>query len=99
MMMHLLASLLHFGQDVGAQDDGVVARQAANQLAGFIDLLGVEAGGRLVENQDVGVVDDGLRQSDALPVALGKLADQFVRDVGDGAALGNLRHARGQRRS
>ena len=90
---HLLAGLLHFGQDVRAQDDGVVAGQAADQIARFVDLLGVQPGGGLVENQNVGVVDDGLRQSDALPVAFGQLADQFGADVGDGAALGDFSDA------
>ena len=40
---HLLAGLFHFRQDVRAQDDGVIARQAADQIARFVDLLGVEA--------------------------------------------------------
>jgi len=71
----LLAGLLAFGQAVRAQDDGVVAGEALDELARFIDLLGVEAGGRLVENQDVGIVDDGLRQADALALALGELAE------------------------
>ena len=57
------------------------------QLADFDDLLGVEAGGGLVEDQDIGVVDDGLRQADALAVAFGKLADQLVADVAEGAAV------------
>ena len=68
------------------------------RLARFVDLLGVEAGGRLVENQHVGVVDDRLRQADALPVAFGQLADQLVPDVGDGAALGDFVHPLGQAR-
>ncbi len=33
---HLLAGLFHFRQDVRAQDDGVVAGQAANQIARFV---------------------------------------------------------------
>ena len=75
---HLLAGLLHFGQNVGAENNGVIAGQAANQLAGFVDLFGIQAGGGLVENQNIGIVDDGLGQSDALPVAFGELADQLV---------------------
>ena len=74
----LLADCLHFGEDVGAQDDGVFAGEALDQLARFDDLLRVESGGRLVENQDVGIVNDGLREADALPVAFGELADQLV---------------------
>ena len=87
---HLLAGLLDLGQDVRAQDDGVVARQAADQITRFVDLLGIQAGRRFVENQDFRVVDDRLRQPNALPVAFGKLAEQLVRNVGDGAALAHF---------
>ena len=66
---------------MGAQNDGVLAGQRLQQLADLDDLLGVEAGGRLVQNQDVGVVDDGLGQAHALPVALGELADEAVPDL------------------
>ena len=82
-----LAGLRDLGQDVGAQDDGVIARQAADQVAGLDDLLGVEAGGRLVQDQDVGVVDERLGQPDALPVALRQLAAVPVRHVGHVRAL------------
>ncbi len=68
-----LAGLRHFRKDVRAQDDGVVAAELANQLAGLDDLLRVEAGGRLVEHQHLGVVNDRLREADALPVALRQL--------------------------
>jgi hypothetical protein len=74
-----LAGMLHFAEDVGAEDDGVLAGERFQQLADFDDLLGVEAAGGLVEDQHVGVVDDGLRQADALAEALGELADQLVR--------------------
>ena len=61
-------------EDVRAQDDRVIAGEFLDELARFDDLLRVEAGGRLVEDQDVGVVDERLRQADALPVALRELA-------------------------
>ena len=44
------------GQDVRGEHDGVLAAEALDQLAGLDDLLGVEAGRRLVEDQHVGVV-------------------------------------------
>ena len=77
-------------QDVGAENDGVVAGQRLEQVADFDDLLRVETGGGLVQDQHVGIVDDRLRQADALPVALGELADQLVPHVADGAALDHL---------
>ena len=75
---HALAGLRDLGQDVRAQDDGVRARQPLDEVAGLHDLLRVEAGGRLVEDQDLGVVQDRLRQPDALPVALRELAAERV---------------------
>ena len=85
-----LAGLLHLAEDVGAEDDGVVAGEGLEQLADFDDLLGVEAAGGLVEDQDIGVVDDGLGDADALAVAFGQLADQLVADVAEGAAVDDL---------
>ena len=60
------------------------------QRADFDDLFGIEAAGGLVEDQDVGVVDDRLGDADALPEALGQLADQLGADVAEGAALDHL---------
>ena len=84
--------MFHFRQNVGAQNDRVVAGQGAEQFADLDDLLGVEAGSGLVEDEYVGVVDDRLGDADALPVALGKLADQLVAHVADGAASQHLVH-------
>ncbi len=64
-----------------------------DELARLDDLLGIEARGGLVEDQHIGVVDDRLGQADALPVALGELAQQLVAHVADGAALQDLIHA------
>jgi hypothetical protein len=76
-----LAGLRHLREDVRAQHDRVVAGQASNQIARFHDLFRVEPGGRLVEDQDFRVVDDGLREADALPVALRQLAAMPVLHV------------------
>ena len=51
----------------------VVAGELFDQLPRFDDLLGVEAGGGFVEDQDVGVVNQGLGEADALPVAFRQL--------------------------
>ena len=69
-----LAGLRDLRQDVRAEDDGVIAGEAADEVARLDDLLGVEAGGRLVEDQHFRVVDERLREADALPVALRELA-------------------------
>ena len=46
-------------------------RYLLGNLADFDDLLGIETDRRLVEDQHVRLVDQGLGQTDALPVALG----------------------------
>ena len=56
------------------------------------DLPGVEPDGRLVEDQDLGVVHDGLGQAHPLAVALGEGADEPILHVGDEAALHHLGH-------
>ena len=58
----------------------MIAGEGLEELADFDDLLGVEAGGGLIEDEDIGVVDDGLGDSDALAVAFGELADQLGAD-------------------
>ena len=58
----------------------------ADQLPRLDDLLRVEAGGRLVEDQDVGIVDQRLRQADALPIALRELAAVPLGHVVDARA-------------
>ena len=67
----LFACLLDFGQNVRAQHDRVITSEAANQVTCFVDLLGIQSRGGLVEDQHVRVVNDGLGQADALPVAFG----------------------------
>ena len=75
------------GKDVRAEDDRVIAGQAPDEIARLDDLLRIEAGGRLVEDQDFGVVNERLRQADALPVALRQLAAVPIGHVGDVRAL------------
>ena len=86
----LLADLLDFRKDVRAQDDGVIARKAFDQVARLVDLLGVKAGGGLVEDQDIWIVNDGLRKAHALPIPFGELAEELFFHVGNRAAAGNV---------
>ena len=71
----------------------MIAGQAADEIAGLDDLLRVEAGGRLVEDQHFRVVNERLREADALPVALRELAAMAVGHVGDVGALHHRRDA------
>jgi hypothetical protein len=65
----VFAGLLHLGQNVRAQNDGVLAGQVFDEVASLVDLLGVKTGSGLVQNEHVGIVNNGLRQSHPLPVA------------------------------
>ena len=76
-----------FGQNVRAQNDGVLAAERVNELADIDDLFGVEPGGGLVEDQHVGAVNQRLRQPDALPVAAREMADDLVPHVPERATL------------
>ena len=74
-----LAELLH---DVGGEDHHPVAGQVNQQVAEADALLRVQPGGRLVHDQDAGVVDQGLGDAhpalhapgEALELAVGVLA-------------------------
>src|SRR6187551_3803860 len=56
---HSLAYRGSLGEYVRAQDDRMRSCQTLNQFPDLDDLLGVESDGRLVENEDGRVVDEG----------------------------------------
>ena len=56
--------------------------------------LGIEPDGRLVEDQHLGIIDDGLGQAHPLAIPLGQGADEPVLHVGDEAPVHHLRHPR-----
>jgi hypothetical protein len=79
---------------VRAQDDGVIAGEAPDQLARFDDLFGIESGSGLVENQHFRVVDQCLREPHALAISLRELRAVAVGHVVDARALHHRRYAR-----
>ena len=56
-------------------------------LAHVANLVGIQAGGRLVEDQHVGLVQQHLGHADALAIALGELADRLADHAPQGAQL------------
>ena len=60
-----------------------------NQSANLVNLARVETDRRLVEHQHRRIVNQRLRQADALSIALGELAANSMRHVGEAA---NLEH-------
>jgi hypothetical protein len=56
----------------------MLAGEALDQFPNLLDLVRIETDGRLVEDDDIGIVDDRLRNADPLFVAAGKALDQFA---------------------
>jgi hypothetical protein len=89
-----VAGLADLREDVRAQDDRVVAGERGDELSRLDDLLRVEARRRLVEDEHLGIVQQRLRQTDPLPVALRELAAVASGHVGDPRALHDRPDAR-----
>src|SRR5713101_8168448 len=68
-----LAGLRDLREDVGAENDRVIARELLDELTRFDDLLRIEARRRLVQNQHVRVVNERLGETDALLVPFREL--------------------------
>ena len=71
---HAVAHGLDLLHDVGGEDDGAGFAELRDQIPDFLELERVEAGGGLVEDEQLRVVQDGLGEADALLVALGEAA-------------------------
>ena len=79
-------------EDVGREDDDLVAAHLADEAADLGLLVGVEAVRWLVEDEDVRIVEDRLGQSDAALEALGEGLDPLGRDVAELRALDRAVH-------
>ena len=76
-----------------AQNDRVIAGELFDQLPRLDNLFGIEAGGGLVEDEHIGVVNERLREADALPVAFRQLRALSIGHVGDARAFHHGLHA------
>ena len=68
------------GQDVRAQQHCVIGAERTDDFAGLMDLAGIQSGGRLVEEKDLGRAKERLRETDTLAVAAGELVDLEPED-------------------
>ena len=66
---------------MGGEDDGDVAADGGEQVEEAIALGGVEAGGRLVDDDEAGIAEQGLRDAEALLHAAGVGGERFLADV------------------
>ena len=71
-----VADGIDFGKEVGGEEDGVARGEGLDEGADLAHLVGIESDGGFVEDEDIGIVDEGLGEADALAVALGELADE-----------------------
>jgi hypothetical protein len=71
---HAVTGRLHLREDVGREDDRAALAQLTDQGADLGDLVGVEARGGLIEDEQVGLMEDRLGEADALAIALGERA-------------------------
>ena len=60
---------LDFGQDVRRKQNRVLLAEILDQLAHLSDLVGIETDRRLVENEQIGLSQKGIGQTDPLTVS------------------------------
>ena len=81
-----VAHLSHFLHDMCRKDDGHwllvvgrwIFRKIANEGTDLDELVGVESCGWLIEDDELGIAQECLRQSDALPIALAEFTDMLM---------------------
>ena len=88
------ARLPHLLHHVRAQEDGAVGPHVADEAANLDALVRIESLGRLVEDEDLRLREDGLREADALPITLRELVDRAVVDGFDAGLRDDIVRAR-----
>ena len=79
----------HFFENVGREQDCFFFPELLDEFADLVLLVGVEAVGGLVEDEDFGVVNERLRETGAVAVTFGKSVDCLL---GDGLQEAGLDH-------
>ena len=76
-----VADLAHLGEDMARENHGLFAAEIPDELPDLDDLLRVEAEGRLIEDENLGIVQYRLGDAHALLVPLRELADRPAGDL------------------
>src|SRR5687767_10822680 len=76
-----ITRLADLGEDVTRDQDRVVLLEVVDEVTHLDDLHRVETAGRLVEDEELRLVDNGLRDTDALPEAVRERSDVIGRDL------------------
>jgi len=75
---HSIGERLHFLEDVRREQDRLLLAEPADRLPHLADLVGVEPAGGLVQNQNVGLVQQHLGHPDPLAIPFRELADRLA---------------------
>ena len=79
----MVADRTDLRQNMGAEDHGMILPQLADQITDLDDLFRIQAYGRLIQNDALGVAQDCLCETDSLPVTFGQVLDQTLLHIGD----------------
>ena len=83
---HAVADDVDLGEDVGAEDNGVVPPEISDHIADLDNLARVEARGGLVQDENGGIADERLGESNPLAESLREMADDPRGDALEAAA-------------
>ena len=72
-----IAHRFSFLEDVRGKQDGFGFTQLPDHLPYFPNLVRIEPRGRFVQDQNIRIVEEGLRHTDTLAKPFGKLSDRF----------------------
>ncbi len=75
---HCLAEIAYVGNDVRGKNDDDVLPDRAQQIMETHPLFGIETGRRLIHDNQPGIAEQGLRDSEALLHAAGKAAQRLA---------------------
>ena len=78
-----VADGLHFGKDMGTEDDRMILPQLTDEIADLDDLQRIQAYGGFIQNDDPWVSEQGLGNTNTLAIAFGKGGNTASADFGD----------------
>jgi len=72
---------------MGREENSLLLAKVLDELSDFKFLVGVETVGRFVENQNLGVVKEGLRKTSPVAVSFGECSDRLTGHAFEKASL------------
>ena len=87
------AECLHFLHDVCGENHRFILADTSDQLTDFQDLVWIQSGGRFIQYQYFGIVQQCLGESNPLTIAFGQGADEFILFFLKATKRDHFRHA------